>query len=79
MYIRKIRYITHYGLILSKKEEDTFHQYENIRSNTDIRDINSGIIPGAFLTLSILNNGEVSIYNRKYQKKIIKILLIYFI
>ncbi len=68
MYIRKIRYITDYGLILSKKEEDTFHQYENIRSDTDIRDINSGSIPGAFLTLSILNNGEVSIYNRKYQK-----------
>ena len=68
MYIRKIRYITDTGLIFSKKEEDMFHQYENIRSDTDIRDINSGSIPGAFLTLSVLNNGEISIYNRKYQK-----------
>ena len=68
MYIRKIRYITDNGIVFSSKKEETFHLYENVRSDTDIRDTNSGSVPGAFLTLSILNNGEVSIYNRKYQK-----------
>ena len=68
VYIRKINYITDTGLAFSSNKEETFHLYENIRSDTDIRNIKTGSIPGAFLTLSILNNGEISIYRRKYLK-----------
>ena len=68
VYIRKINYITDTGLAFSSNKEETFHLYENIRSDTDIRNTKTGNIPGAFLTLSILNNGEISIYHRKYLK-----------
>ena len=41
---------------------------KNVRTEVDIRDIRIGSVPGSFLTLTVLNNGEISIYHRKYQK-----------
>ena len=68
MYLRKINYITDDGIIFTRKNEENFHLYENVRTEVDIRDIRIGSVPGSFLTLTVLNNGEISIYHRKYQK-----------
>ncbi len=68
IFINKIYYITDDGIIFANEKKEMFHLYDNIRSDVDIRDTKKGNIPGAFLTLSILNNGEVSIYRRKYLK-----------
>ena len=68
MYLRKINYITDDGILFTRKNEENFHLYENVRTEVDIRDIKIGSVPGSFLTLTVLNNGEISIYHRKYQK-----------
>ncbi len=39
---------------------------KNVRTEVDIRDIRISSV--SFLTLTVLNNGEITIYHRKYQK-----------
>ena len=68
IFLRKINYITDDGILFTKEKKEIFHLYDNIRSDVDNRDTNKGTVPGSFLTVSILNNGEISIYHRKYQK-----------
>ena len=66
MYLRKINYITDDGILFTRKNEENFHLYENVRTEVDIRDIRISSV--SFLTLTVLNNGEITIYHRKYQK-----------
>ncbi len=68
MYIKKINYITDNGIFLTSNSNEIFHTYDNIRTDIDIRDINNGNFPGTFLTLSILNSSQISLYYRKYKK-----------
>ena len=71
LYLKKVRYISDYGLILTSNKEEEFHQFDSLRFYTDLRDIDNMIYSnekGTFLTLSIGNSGEVSVYNRKYFK-----------
>ncbi len=71
LYLKKVRYISDYGLILTNNKEEEFHQFDSLRFYTDLRDIDNMVYSnerGTFLTLSIGNSGEVSVYNRKYFK-----------
>ena len=71
LYLKKVRYISDYGLIVTDIKEEDFHQFDSLRFYTDLRDINNLLYSdekNVFLTLSIGNSGEVSVYNRKYFK-----------
>ena len=71
LYLKKVKYISDYGLILSDLKEEDFHQFDSLRFYTDLRDINNLVYSdekGTFLTLSIGNSGEVSVYHRRYFK-----------
>ena len=68
LYFRQIKYITDNGIFINKKKKDYFHQLDSIRFDTDIRDIYHSEEPKTFLTLSISNASEISVYNRYYLK-----------
>ena len=66
--LKTIEFITDNGLIFSKNEKEIFHQFSNLRIDTDFRDIDNGIMPGNFFSLTFSLNGEVSIFNKIYTK-----------
>ena len=68
LYFRQIKYITDNGIFFQKIKKDYFHQFDSLRFDSDIRDIDNSEEPRTFLTLSISNSAEISVYNRKYLK-----------
>ncbi len=68
LFLRQVKYITDYGLITTRKKEENFHQFDSLRFDTDLRDIDNAEEPGTFLTVSIGNSGDISVYNRKFNK-----------
>ena len=65
---KTIEFISDNGLIFSKISKEIFHQFSNLRIDTDLRDMDNGIRPGNFLSLTFSLNGEVSIFNKEYSK-----------
>ena len=66
--LKTIEFITDNGLIFSRNKKEIFHQFSNLRIDTDLRDVDNGIMPGNFFSLTFSLNGEVSIYNKIYTK-----------
>ncbi len=65
---KTIEFISNSGLIFSRKTKEIFHQFSNLRIDTDLRDIDNGILPGNFFSLTFSLNGEVSVFNKHYLK-----------
>ncbi len=66
---KTIRFISDNGYFFTREHEDIFHQYSNIRIDTDFRDIqDAGIKPGYFLASTFSLTGEISKFYRKYLK-----------
>ena len=68
IYLSSVEYITDDGLVFSKKSNNTFHQVDSYRYDVDMRKIENGTIPYTFLTVTILSNGQIKIYNRSFVK-----------
>ena len=68
LYIKKISYLTDYGLFYHKYTNETFHQYDSIRIDSDLRDLSFSDINGTFTSITISNSGTVDIYKRNYLK-----------
>ena len=65
---KAIKFISDNGIIFTRNTEDIFHQFSNLRLDTDIRDMENGNYPGNFFALTFSLNGEVSIFHRIYTK-----------
>ena len=65
---KTIKFISDNGYFFSGEKEEIFHQFSNVRIDTDLRDMESGIKPGYFLASTFSLNGEISKFNRKYLK-----------
>ena len=68
IYLSSVEYITDDGLVFSKKSNNTFHQVDSYRYDVDMRKIEDATIPYTFLTVTILSNGQIKIYNRSFVK-----------
>ena len=68
LYIKKITYLTDNGLFYHKYTNETFHQYDSIRIDSDLRDLSLSDINGTFTSITISNSGTVDIYKRNYLK-----------
>ena len=68
LYFKQVKYINDNGYILTKKNEEKFHQFHSLRFDSDYRDIEHSDEPSTFLTMCIANSGEVSVFNRKNLK-----------
>lgn len=68
MYIDWVDYVTDKGFFFSDEETENFHQVNSIRYDVDLRDIGISVVPGTFLTVSILTTGQTLIYNRHFLK-----------
>ena len=65
---KTIDFISDNGILFSSTKEELFHQFSNLRIDTDLRDIDNGILPGNFLSLTFSLNGEVSVFTKIYSK-----------
>ena len=65
---KTIEFISDNGFIFSRSSTEIFHQFSDIRIDTDIRDIVYGTNPGNFFALTFSLNGEVNVFNKTYQK-----------
>ncbi len=68
MYFNSIQYITDKGIFFNEEETKTFFQYDSVRYDVDLRNINESTIKGCFLSFSALSTGHIKRYNRKYIK-----------
>lgn len=68
IYLSSVEYVTDNGFIFSNKNNETFHQVDSYRYDVDMRKIEYGTIPYTFLTVTILSNGQIKIYNRTFGK-----------
>ena len=63
LYFDYIKYITDYGYIFPNEQIEYFHSYDSVRI-----DMNYYPFSNALVTLTVLNNGKNSIYNKQYTK-----------
>jgi len=64
LYFTKIKYLIDNGLFLTSNEYKYFHRFDYLRIDVDLRNISLNIIPNSFLSLTILNSGNVDFYQR---------------
>ena len=64
LYFTKIKYLTDNGLLFTSKHYSYFHQFDYLRIDTDLRNISLNVIPNAFLSLTLLNSGNIGYYKR---------------
>ena len=67
-FFNYVKYRTDNGLLFSSYLKNEYHQYENSRIDIDLKDKKLNEIPGTFLTVTILNSGNVNIYKKNYLK-----------
>ncbi len=65
---KTIEFISDNGIIFSKNSKEIFHQFSNLRVDSDLRDIENGNMPGLFFSITFALSGEVSIFNKHYSK-----------
>ena len=63
LYFDYIKYITDYGYIFPNEQIEYFHSFDSIRI-----DMNYYPFSNALVTLTVLNNGKNSVYNKEYTK-----------
>ena len=68
MYLNNIQYITDNGYFFTKDEEINFFQHDSIRYDVDLRDIEKMTIKGTFSSFTVLSNGHIQKYHRKFVK-----------
>ena len=68
LYFNKIKYITDNGFFFPSYKKEYFHQFDHLRIDVDLRNTTSNIIPESFLTIIILNNGNLCTYKKNYLK-----------
>ena len=68
VFLNWVEYSSDNGLFFVDKKIEVFHQVDSFRYDTDLRDITEGTIPGTFTTLTLLSNGKISVYERKFNK-----------
>ena len=68
MFFNSIQYITDNGFFFNEEDNKTFFQYDSMRYDVDLRNINESTIKGCFLSFSALSTGHIKRYNRKYIK-----------
>ena len=64
LYFTKIKYLTDNGLLFTSKHYSYFHQFDYLRIDNDLRNISLNVIPNAFLSLTLLNSGNIGYYKR---------------
>ena len=68
MFFNSIQYITDKGIFFNEEEKINFFQYDSMRYDVDLRNINESTIKGCFLSFTALSTGHIIRYNRKYIK-----------
>ena len=68
LYLKKITYLTDNGIFYHKYTNETFHQFDSIRIDSDLRNLSFSDINGTFASITISNSGNVDIYKRSYLK-----------
>jgi hypothetical protein len=68
MYLNNIQCITDNGNFFNKDEEINFFQHDSIRYDVDLRDIEKMTIKGTFSSFTVLSNGHIQKYHRKFVK-----------
>ena len=63
-----IKYYIDTGYFFTSYKKDEYHQFENSKIDIDIRDKNLNDVPGTFLSITILNSGNVNIYKKTFLK-----------
>ncbi len=63
LYFDYIKYITDYGYIFPNSHTEYFHSFDSVRT-----DMNYYPFSNALVTLTVLNNGKNSVYNKQYTK-----------
>ena len=65
LLFNKIKFITDNGLLFESKYIENYHQYENSKIHIDLREMFKS---NNFLSVEILNSGNVNIYKKNYLK-----------
>ena len=65
---KTIEFISDNGIMFSKNSKEIFHQFSNLRVDSDLRDIENGNMPGLFFSITFALSDEVSIFNKYYSK-----------
>lgn len=68
MYLDWIEYVTDNGLFFENDNIEYFHQVNSMRYDVDLLDYNLSMLPGTFLSVTILSTGQVIKYNRHFLK-----------
>lgn len=68
VYFDQITYVTDSGFFFPSESTETFFRFSSMRYDIDLRDKTLETIPGTFLTMSLLNTGDIRIFNRHYFK-----------
>ena len=68
LYFNKIKYITDKGYFFPSNIKEYFHQFDHTKIDVDLRNMTQNIIPESFLTIIILNNGNICTYKKYYLK-----------
>ena len=68
LHFNQIKYSIDNGLFFPFYENEIFHQFDHLRIDVDLRDMNLNIVPQTFMVVTILNSGNILLYKKIYLK-----------